>query len=174
MAGGGLDGLQSGEEGLLAETGAEGSQVGLMGRVGDGHGDLVGTGGLDRERDIFLRQAEGEGRVVEALAEQVWGEAHVGSGGAEAELLDEVLWVESGLGAEDEGFLHDLVAAEDDDVVEQFEQTTGAGFSEVEDVGADVLEQRADSLEGVCIAAAEDGERAGFGAGTPPVTGASM
>ena len=50
-------------------------------------------------------------------------------------------------------------------VVEQLEQAAGAGLAEVEDVGADVLEERPDTFECLGVAAAQNGQRARFGAG---------
>ena len=144
----------------VVESGGEGCQVGLMDGVGDGHGDLLLAGKFQREPDVLLGDDHRGWRVLPLLGEEMVDEAHVGSGGAEAEFLDQIGNVESGLRSKDQGFLDDHVSGEDDHVVDQLVEAAHAGIAEMEDIRADVIEEGADALEGLAVAAAVDGQRA--------------
>ncbi len=170
--GGGFEGFEGGEEGLFAEVVGEGTEVGLVGGGGDGHGDLEGTAGFKGEGNIFFGEGEGEAGVVEATAEQVGHEADEGAGGADFEHAVEFLHVEASFGAEDKAFLGDLAAAEDDGIVDQFDEASGACVAEEEDIFADRFEQGMDAVEGVAVAAGEQGEGAALGTGDAPGDGA--
>ena len=98
----------------FVESGGEGGQVGLMDGVGDGHGDLLFAGEFQGEPDVLLGDDHRGRRVLPLPGEEVIDQAHVGSGGAEAELLDEVGDVESGFGSEHQCLLHDHVTGQDD------------------------------------------------------------
>ena len=135
-----------------------------MGGRGDGHGHLHGARELEREGDVLFGEGESEGGVVEAAAQRVGQHLDHGSGGADFEQFVELGRVEAGLGAQDQALLRDLARAEDDEVVDQLDDAAGAGVAEVEDVAADGLEQRLDAIEGVTVAAGEQGEGAFIGA----------
>ncbi len=159
-----FDGLESGEEGLVAEVVGEGAEISLVGSGGDGHGNLEGATGFESEGNVLFGQAEGEAGIFEAPREQVGHQSDEGAGSADFEHAIELFNIEASFGTEDEALLCDLAAAEDDGVVDQFDEAASTCLTEEEDVLTDNFEQRINAVEGVSVAAGEQGEGAAFGA----------